>query len=212
MKRYADNFIRKVVALRQKEHYSYALLSRKMGIPSSTVRNWCVSLDQVSKWDTLILSNERKRQEFREADRDVVEKYDLADKAKAKLVVALLYWCEGSKYPSSTAVTMVNSDPELMKTFVRLLRRAYELDESKFHVHVQIHTTHDFEKVREYWSKMLQIEPSRFIKPTITRPNGKKHRNEYLGTCTVKYQDYRLLLKLMGIYDAFAKKIIDNSN
>lgn len=212
MRRHAYDFIQKVVALRQKERYSYALLSRKVGIPSSTVRNWCVGLDKGSKWDTLIRSNERKRQEFRAADKYVVKKYDLSDTTKAKLMVALLYWCEGSKYPSSTAVTMVNSDPELLRTFICLLRRAYELDESKFHVHVQIHTTHDFEKVREYWSNVLQIEPSRFIKPTITKPNGKKHRSEYLGTCTVKYQDYRLLLKLMGIYDAFAKKVSDNSN
>lgn len=207
MKRHSDKFIQEIIALRQRERYSYALLSRKTGIPSSTIRNWCAGIDQSSKWDTLIATNERKRQDYRGSEKSVVDGMNLSDAEKTKVFVALLYWCEGSKYPSSTAVTMVNSDPELMKTFVQLLRRAYDLDESKFRVHLQIHTTHDFTKIRAYWSNILQISSSRFIKPTVTKPNGKKHRSQYLGTCTVKYQDYRILLKLMGIYEAFAKKV-----
>lgn len=198
--------------MRKKERYAYALLSRKTGVPSSTIRNWCAGVDQSSKWDTLIASNERKREALRRSEAHVADRVRAAGKDEAKLMASLLYWCEGSKYPSSTAVTMVNSDPELMRTFVRLLRSAYDLDESKFHVHVQIHTTHDFEAIRKYWSTLLNISPAQFMKPTVTRPNGKKHRGMYMGTCTVKYQDYRILLKLMGIYEAFAKNIVNANN
>lgn len=177
-----------------------------MGVPETTVRNWCMNFDDGTKWDTILVNNERKRQEFRQSEIGVVNSISLSDKEKIKLLTALLYWCEGSKYPSSSAVTMVNSDPDLMRTFIHLFRYAFKLDELKFHVHLQIHTTHDYKKIREYWSKLLHIPEVQFIKPTITKPKGGKHRNQYLGTCTVKYSDYRILLKLMGIYETFAKK------
>lgn len=206
MRRYPDELVKKARALRKKNRYSYKALHRLMGIPETTIRNWCMSFDDGTKWDTILASNERKRQEFRQSEIGIVNSINLSDKEKIKLLTALLYWCEGSKYPSSTAVTMVNSDPDLMKTFIHLFRHAFVLDELKFHVHLQIHTTHNHKKIREYWSKLLHISENRFMKPTITKPKGGKHRKEYFGTCTVKYQDYRILLKLMGIYEAFAKK------
>lgn len=208
MKRYSDDQVRKILELRKTERYSYHALGRQTGIPSTTIRNWCAVVDGGNKWDTLIATNERKRQEYRRSETYVINSINLLEKEPLKLLVALLYWCEGSKYPSSTAVTMVNSDPSLIKTFLRLLRAAFELDESKFHVHLQIHTTHDFAKIKRYWSKLLSIPASQFMRPTVTKPNGGKHRNQYFGTCTLKYQDYRILLKLMGIYEAFANKIV----
>jgi len=177
-----------------------------MGVPETTIRSWCMNFDDGTKWDTLIINNERKRQEFRKSEIKVVNSIGLEDKDRNKLLTALLYWCEGSKYPASTAVTMVNSDSKLMRTFIHLFRKAFELDESKFHVHLQIHISHDYQKTREYWSSLLHIPEAQFMKPTITKPKGGKHRNQYFGTCTVKYADYRILLKLMGIYEAFAKK------
>jgi len=123
-----------------------------------------------------------------------------------KLVKKAIALRKKNRYPSSTAVTMVNSDPDLMRTFIHLFRRSFVLNEAKFQVHLQIHTTHDYKQVRDYWSKLLHIPECRFMKPTVTKPKGGKHRKEYFGTCTVKYHDYRLLLKLMGIYEVLAKK------
>lgn len=206
MKRYSDKLVQKAVSLRKKNRYSYKVLHRIMGVPETTIRSWCMEFDDGTKWDTILANNERKRQEFRQSDIGVVNSISLSDQEKIKLLTALLYWCEGSKYPSSTAVTMVNSDPELLRTFIHLFRKAFVVDELKFHIHLQIHTTHDYGKIKEYWSQLLHIPETQFMKPTITKPKGGKHRRQYLGTCTLKYSDYRILLKLMGIYEAFARK------
>jgi hypothetical protein len=206
MKRHEEKEIVKIRELRKSKRYSFAQIGRMTNIPSTTIRNWCMDIAVGTKWDTLLATNKRKRQELLTAEAGIVEGVDIKSTENAKFLAALLYWCEGSKYPSSTAVTMVNSDPDLMKSFVRLLRNAFKLDESKFHVHLQIHTTHDFIKVRKFWSELLQVPASQFMKPTVTKPNGRKHRSQYFGTCTLKYQDYRLLLKLMGIYEAFARR------
>jgi hypothetical protein len=187
--------------VRKELRYSYAHLQRATGIPSSTIRNWCAADHVGTKWDTLINTNERVRQELKSSEVPVIKKVYNFTGEYAKLYSALIYWCEGSKYPASNAVTLVNSDPNLLRFFITLLRRAFTLDESKFKVHLQIHTTHSYVKTSRYWSKLLQIPVRQFIKPTTTSPKGKKHRVHYFGTCTLKYQDYRLLLKLMGIYE-----------
>ena len=88
------------------------------------------------------------------------------------------------------------------------MRKGFILDESKFSVHLQIHDTHNFEKIKSIWSKELNIPESKFLKPTITTATGKKHRaTTYIGTCNLNYRDYRLQLKLIGLYEAFVNKL-----
>lgn len=203
MKRYHISDIENVRKLRQTHKYSFSHLERLTGIPQTTIRTWCKDQHIGTKWDTLVQTNRRIRNELKQKDLACVGNLKNINREQAKLFVALLYWCEGSKYPSSTAVTMVNSDASLLKTFIELLRKAYSLDEAKFHAHVQIHNSHNYEDIKQYWSTYLRISTEKFMKPTITKPRGMKHRDGYYGTCTVKYQDYRVLLRITGIFESF---------
>ncbi|MDO8451456.1 MAG: hypothetical protein Q7S76_01160 [bacterium] len=207
MKKYSDEEINKALYLRKKERYSFAHLQKITGIPATTIRNWCGTNLKGSKWDTLLATNQRTRDALRLLDSPSVAVLESLQKDYAKIFVALLYWCEGAKYPSSNAVAFVNSDVGLVKIFVLLFRHAFVIEESKFRVYLQIHSNQDFKELKTYWSRQLTISEKQFMKPTVTNPNGRKHRIAYLGTCTVKYHDYRLLLRLMGIYEAFTKKI-----
>ena len=92
-------------------------------------------------------------------------------------MAALLYWCEGAKYPATNRLNFANSDVELVKTFIYLLRKSFSLNESKFSVHLQIHDTHDYEELKFFWSRELKIPLKQFIRPTITSATGKKHRS-----------------------------------
>ena len=42
-----------------------------------------------------------------------------------------------------------------------------------------------------------------FFKPTITVPKGKMRRRDYLGTCTIRYIDNKIQLRLLCIFDKF---------
>lgn len=121
---------------------------------------------------------------------------------------ALLYGCEGSKYPAQNGVAFSNSDPYLVLSFLKLLQKSFKLDKNKFSVHLQIHTTHDYQILKKYWSDLLKIPESKFIKPTIAVPKGNKHRDDYKGTCTLKYHDYTIQLKLLGIFDKFKNSFV----
>jgi len=208
MKKYQDSDIEKAKELRHKFKYSFAQLQKLTGIPATTIRNWCKNDFLGTRWDTLLITNERKRQELKLSEIKSVESFNKIDKETAKFLTAIMYWCEGSKYPSSNEVAFVNSDPNLLKVFINLLRLSFPLDKSKFRARLQIHTTHNPEDVTKYWSNILNIPMSQFLKPTVTKAKGGKHRKEYFGTCTLKYADFRIQLKLIGIYESFAKKRI----
>ncbi|MBI2029251.1 hypothetical protein HYT02_02460 [Candidatus Gottesmanbacteria bacterium] len=208
MKRYSEDFIKKVREIRRKEGLSFVELGKRFKMHSSTMRNWCHDIEG-SRWNTLIKSNEKKRQEIKNSELSVVPNVKSIGNKQAKLIASILYGCEGSKYPAHSGVAFANSDPQLILSFSKLLKKAFVLDTDKFSVHLQIHTTHNYNELKKYWSKLLDLPEKCFIKPTIKEPRGGKHRNGYIGTCTLRYRDYRIQLKMLGIFEKFTKKFSD---
>lgn len=205
MQRYNEDLIKQIRKLRKKELLSFSEIGRRFQIPSSTIRNWCYGLD-VTRGDTLTKSNELKRKKLINSELHAVLKMDSLTQQQSMFIASILYGCEGSKYPSSNRIEFVNSNPYLVLSFLSLLQKSFLLDINKFRVHLQIHTTQNFESLRQYWSGLLNISEKYFIKPTVTAPKGKKHRNNYNGTCTIRYNDYKIQLKLLGIFEAFTKQ------
>lgn len=168
----------------------------------------------ISRWCAKIPIKGAKPLNFFEEKRKALYYLDRIDsnklrKSNARLLAALLYWCEGAKYPSSSRVDFVCSDEKLVSLFLFLLRKGFDLDESKFRVMLQIHTDHDVEQVFKYWSGILNIPRDKFIRPTITQKKGGKYRRFYMGTCSLRYGDYSVLIRLMGIYSRFTSKLLD---
>jgi hypothetical protein len=124
-------------------------------------------------------------------------------KDQAKFLAGLLYGCEGAKYPSSNRVDFTNSDPNLISSFIKLLLKGFDIDTDKITLRLQIHTNQSFKKLKRFWAQTIGIQHVKFMKPTITSPLGGKHRLIYYGTCTIRYNDYRLQLKLLGIFEKF---------
>lgn len=185
---------------------SCAQVGRTLNVHNAIISGWCRDVAK-SRFLGLVNYYEGIRRNLLESEKGVVE--DLVGKEKARFICGLLYGCEGAKYPASNSVSLVNSDPLFVSSFVKLMRRAFSLDESKWRVHLQIHKDQDYQILRTYWSRLLKIPEGKFFKPTITNPRGRKHRNIYLGNCSVRYGDYRLQLKLIGIFDEFLRKCGD---
>ncbi len=199
---HSEKTVQKARELREK-HLSYKEIGKKLGIPSSTIRRWCFGI-KAGKGISLseIRRNKRIRWEIIDEERKFLKNFDIKkiDKHQAELLASILYWCEGSKYPGETRTCFTSSDERMIKVFIFLLRKGFKIDEEKFRVHLQIHKTQDLENLREYWSGLLGIAESQFIKPTVTAPTGNRHRRGYRGACTLRYNDYRILLKLTTLY------------
>lgn len=173
---------------------------------TSNISRWCRKMTVFDALKKPVTYQERKRKYLYTQDK--IKLLNLS-KNNAKMMFALLYWCEGAKYPGTNRIEFVSSDEEMQVTFITLMRIAFteELIESKFRVMLQLHTTHNIDELIKYWSKLLAIPVKQFIKPHITLKSPSRYRHIYNGTCSLRYQDYRLLLRTMGIYSQVAKKV-----
>jgi hypothetical protein len=96
---------------------------------------------------------------------------------------AIAYWCEGAKnkpYRRSDRVTFLNSDPALIKFFLRFLEAA-GIGREDLVYRVQIHETADVEAAQRFWLDVTQTHPAQFRRPTLKRHNPKTVRKNTGG-------------------------------
>lgn len=121
-----------------------------------------------------------------------------------KIMCAMLYWCEGNKSPKGLIFT--NSDPKLVRTFLKLLRESFALDERKFHPCIHIHEYHSAARQLDFWAKMTNISKRQFIKPYRKPNTGKRIRKGYQGCLSLRYHDNDLARRLLATAKAFLEK------
>ncbi len=103
------------------------------------------------------------------------------------LIGAALYWAEGSKeksYRTSVGIDFANSDPEMIRFFVRWLGEALLVPKEDIVVVLHIHKNH-IEKLDEfisYWSHITGVPASQFSKPVVKKHNPKTKRKNIAET------------------------------
>lgn len=204
MKFYTKNIFQQARNLRLKGA-GLKEISEKFGVNRNTLSRWFFDIPSENP---NYLRGEETRQAIKQKAAKYIQGFNV-DKNTAKVLMALMYWCEGYKYPQCNCIGFANSDINLIKTFLKLFRMGFNIKEEKFKVHLQLHNTHDKNEVTRFWSKTLSIPESQFYKPTITKPLSKMKRVNYRGTCTIRYYDSALYNEILGIYEGFFKKIVE---
>lgn len=99
------------------------------------------------------------------------------------LAGVILYWAEGSK--SSGHVAMANSDPRVLRLFIRW--SIAFLHPAGFSLHLHLHEGNDEGASRAFWVDETGLTEANFHK-TFIKPKGTGHRKNHLahGICTVK--------------------------
>ncbi len=99
------------------------------------------------------------------------------------LIGAALYWAEGSKQKEhkgqvSQQVVFVNTDPRMLRLFVRFLERCCGIPSSELRFRIYLHETASATEAQVYWCNQLGIDALRSApitwkrhKPTIFRTN-----------------------------------------
>ena len=212
----------------RKEGMSYGFLSTKFKVAKSTLHYWLSSIeyskDKVfqsrKNWiknsqPLGALANHQKRLERlkiieKSTALEVNKNYHIKESKKALL--AMLYWAEGAK-GRGDIITFANTDPQLTKLFISLLRQSYTLDESKFRVRVHLHYYHNENKVKKYWSKLLKIPIAQFGK-TYWKKRGtnKIYRKNEAGICFVRYNSLALKEEVMYYAHNTADHLLNKAN
>lgn len=206
----------RAIELRQKG-YSVNEIYPQLGVAKSTVSLWVRNVPLSSKAEKRLLTKIKEGQ-WRSAKNkhqrvlDTIEGYlneskkeitrVTLDRFYKRLICSLLYWCEGIKNHYN-GVAFVNSDPNLIRVFLRLLRESFDIDEKKLHACIHLHTYHDPNKQLRFWSRVTGIPQAQFIKPYQKTNTGKRIRKEYPGCVAVRYHSNDVARQLLSTAKAF---------
>lgn len=193
-------------------------------IPKSTLSGWCKNiplssesklriknkiLSNASKARILALRTNRiKRKNYLESVEKRVSylKDSLKNKNIAKISLAMLYLGEGSKCTQGSLM-FGNSDPKIIKLFLKLLRYCYVIDENKFRCTLQCRADQNIKNLENFWSNMSKISLNKFYAAKIdSRTIGKKtKKNDYKGVCRIDYFSADIYNELTKIIELLTK-------
>jgi hypothetical protein len=208
-----SNSIKKAAMELRRKGYSLKELSEQFHIAKATASLWSTNIPLNKKAKKRILAVKRRGQlagaQSRRARTKAIEKiyFDEAflEIQSApdynKIICAMIYWCEGRKKADGMAFT--NSDPKLVKTFLKLLRGSFVLDEKRFHPCIHLHSYHLPKTQLDFWSKVTDINKQQFIKPYRKANSGKRIREGYQGCIDVRYSSSDLARRLLATAKAF---------
>ncbi len=218
--------INKAIELRKKG-LSYNEISLKLGVGKSNLSSWFSDLvlskavekvlinkkkkhiDEVRNKALLSLKNKRdKQQKITESEIEKSLSNINFDRNTKEALLAVLYLGEGFKAKST--IGLGNSNPNIMKLFVGLLRSIYELDEAKFRIYLHLRYDQNDVLEKKYWSKLLFIPLNKFGKTQFDkRTKGSKTWKEYHGVCSAYYYDAKIE-KRLTIYQKSIINILVN--
>ena len=210
--------IRTTARALRKRGYSLKEISSRFHVAKSTASLWVEDIALDAKAEKRLLGIIKRGQfisaKNRRAKTRVLEQryFDEAleeirsNPNHEKNVCAMIYWCEGAKDPKN-GVVFTNSDPSLVKTFLKLLRTSFLLDENRFHPCIHLHSYHSPRKQLDFWAKITDINKRQFIKPYLKSNTGKRIRSGYQGCISVRYRDSDLARRLLAFARAYLNQM-----
>ena len=127
-------------------------------------------------------------------------------KKQWQIIAALIFWCEGSKRQLAS-VKFVNSDPDMIKLFLRALRNGFGIDERKLKALLHLHEYHNEKEMKIFWSDITGISAERFYRSYIKPNSGKRKRDGYKGCMALYYGEANLARKLDALYHGLSKHL-----
>lgn len=111
-----------------------------------------------------------------------------------------LFWGEGNKV-NKHSVRLGNTDPELLKSFMKFLTELYGVPKESLKFGLQIFTDIDPQEALNFWSRELDIKASQFYKITVTISGslGTYRKKSPYGVATLYYHNKKLRDILIGL-------------
>lgn len=106
------------------------------------------------------------------------------------IAIAMLYWGEGSK----KVCEFINSDGKMIKLYLAVLRKAFNIPEKDIKPTMRIFTGMDKKECLNYWSRITKISKDKFL--IRFNDGGKRGKTKY-GMCRITIKKGSNILKLM---------------
>jgi hypothetical protein len=192
-------------------------------IPQATLQGWVADIELTTEQRARIKrkevegalraqpfgalwNREQKQKRVKEAQDQAtpIAKRLSQDREALMLMASALYIGEGAK--AGDQFSFSNSDPKVIRTWLALLRRNFEVDEGKFRCQIALSEGMDEEGLKQYWSEVTGIPLKQFIRGSVKKNPGNKKREGYKGVCIVHYYS----IGVRRFLDALAEGVIDD--
>lgn len=130
------------------------------------------------------------------------------------LIGAALYWGEGSKSErdrrnnSIAQLALSNSDPRMIRLYMRFVRETLRVPEEKIRAGIQVHPNLGVDVAKKFWADITKLPVDRFfITHQISSASKLKRPKRFLpyGTISIKVNKRVLFYKMKGYIEGFCE-------
>lgn len=128
------------------------------------------------------------------------------DRPLLEIAMALLYLGEGAK--KSNATVLGNSDPLILRFYIRGLQALYSVPIEKIYCELHLRADQDPEKMKRYWSRAVGVPLRNFRSVSLDkRTAGSATYSHYKGVCLVRCGRVEIQRRLVYIARGFCEKV-----
>ncbi|MBP6869238.1 MAG: hypothetical protein KBC16_04005 [Candidatus Pacebacteria bacterium] len=181
---------------------------RGLVLPPATLKLLETNIELATKRGLLAFNADRSariKQENNEARDEGISLVDTLSKRELMLVGAALYWGEGTKSAGKNQtprIVFTNSDPEMIKVFLRFVREALAIPDEKISGELHLYEDIDHDLAKEYWSEVTSIPVNRFWSTNLVSRASKgirpTNRLPY-GTLAIRIPGRTHFYKIQGL-------------
>lgn len=124
------------------------------------------------------------------------------------LAGCMLFWAEGSRHRNTAR--FVNSDPEMIRFFVRFLRTCFSIPDDQIRITCNLFADHADRQwdIEQHWLDVTGLPRSCLCKSTVnvySKHSKKKRQNKLpYGTCRVTVSRTRVVQSIYGSIQEYA--------
>lgn len=122
------------------------------------------------------------------------------------IAALMLYLGEGAK--TGNTVDIANSDPLILKIFLKFLKNICRVNDEKLRFYLYCFEDQNKDELINYWVNELQVNRNKFTKPYIRQNHKQRKRKMRCGVLHVRYNDKRLLEKILTLGRSLINEMI----
>lgn len=192
-------------------------IAHKLNVSSSTVSLWCRDIELTQEQIHVLEARSKdpyygqRLHHIKKQQRERVEKIRVLrekgvneinklSRKEAFVAGVALYWAEGFKKDNQFGFS--NSDPTMVKFFIKWLTEVCKIDISRIKIRVGINISYvnKIDEVQAFWSDFLDVPLSQFQKPYFQQVKWKKvyeDQSKYYGVLRIRISKSSDLLRTM---------------
>jgi hypothetical protein len=208
----------------RKQGYSLNQIVLETGVPKSTFRGWIKELSltseqkkklQIKSFSALQAGRVQAQNTFKRSrkEKELIffeegrKETNGLQKRELFLAGVALYWAEGFKNKHEKRLGFCNSDPKMIKFYLKWLEVALGVEKSRLTARLTINSEHKDreEEIHLYWKNITGLSSDQFTKTFYQNVIWKKkyeNRGEYYGVLRLHVKEsLEYLLKMRGWID-----------